>query len=206
MRFKEIILQLPCKNFRQSRVLMITIFLTILVATFYPSDMQNEYSIKRDGKKMFLVQMVDGYVRYTNTVLPILTTIALKDFTGMKQLVVIAVSTTLSTHIPKNALNYVEIFGTRIGQRPYSAQSNDNMPSGHSSEAAMGAFFMMRRYSKWFGIMLIPILILTMYSRYMLNLHTLSATIAGALTGLLMVLIFSSKISAFSKFRCKFWF
>lgn len=201
MRFKEIILQLPYENFRQSRFLMIATFLTILVATFYPSDMQNDYSIPRNGKEIFLVKVVDGYLRYTNTVLPILTTIVLRDFTGMKQLIVIGVSTTLSTHIPKYALNNVEIFGTRLGQRPSS--KNHNMPSGHSSEASMGAFFMMRRYSKWFGIILLPILILTMYSRYMLNLHTASATIAGAFTGLLMVLMFSSKISVLDKFRFK---
>ncbi len=198
MSFKEII-RLPYKNFLQSPFLITAIFLAILVATFYPSDMEKEYSTPKNGDQIFLVRMVDDYLRYTNTVLPIVTTIVLKDFTGMKQLVVLAVSTTLSTHIPKNALNNVRVFGTRLGQRPSAVKKNHNMPSGHSSEAAMGAFFMMKRYSKWFGIILVPILILTMYGRYMLDAHTVSATIAGALTGILMVLIFSNGRNASDK-------
>lgn len=190
MSFKEII-KLPYQNFIQSPFLIVAIVLTILIATFYPSDIKNEYSIPRNGTEIFLVKMVDGYVRYINTALPILTVIMLKDVTGIKQLIVSGISTTLSTHIPKYALNDLRIFATRLGQRP--SGKNYNMPSGHSSEAAMGAFFMMRRYSKWFGIIMLPILLLTMYGRYMLDAHTLSATIAGALTGVLIALMFSSK-------------
>jgi membrane-associated phospholipid phosphatase len=192
MSFKEII-QLPYKNFLQFPLLMVMIFLSIVVAAFYPSSNKNDYSSSRNSRHMLVVMMVEDYARYINTALPLVTTIVLKDWTGMKQLVVLAVSTTLSTHIPKRVMNNVEVNGIRLGERPN--KGNHNMPSGHSSEASMGGFFMIRRYSKWFGIIVLPILVLTMYTRYILDQHTVSATIAGALIGLLIVLMFSTNLT-----------
>jgi len=87
--------------------------------------------------------------------------------------------------------------GTRLGERPFSPTSNHNTPSGHSTLAGASAYFVMRRYSWWFAIVVIPILLSTMYARVMLDQHTISATVAGAATGLLVAALFSTKFSDF---------
>jgi membrane-associated phospholipid phosphatase len=51
-------------------------------------------------------------------------------------------------------------------------------------------------------LILIPVLLATMYARVMLDKHTISATLAGAATGLLVAGLFSTK---FSDFRKKLW-
>jgi len=84
----------------------------------------------------------------------------------------ITVAGILASHGPKRLLNDVEIMGTRLGQRPNSTTSKHNMPSGHSTLAGACAYFLMRRYSIWFGVIVIPVLLLTMYARVMLDKHT----------------------------------
>ena len=104
----------------------------------------------------------------------------------------------LASHGPKRLLNDVEIMGTRLGQRPHSTDSRHNMPSGHSTLAGACAYFMVRRYSIWFGIIVIPVLLFTMYVRFMLDMHTISATIAGAGTGILVSAIFATTLPNFN--------
>ena len=52
---------------------------------------------------------------------------------------------------------------------------------------------MVRRYSLWFGVIVIPIMLLTMYARVMLDAHTISAVISGAMTGMLVTTLFTTK-------------
>jgi lipid A 1-phosphatase len=66
------------------------------------------------------------------------------------------------------------------------------MPSGHSSMASCAVYFVGRRYSIWLAIPLAIIMLLTMYARVMLNQHTISAVIAGALIGFLATAMFTS--------------
>ena len=71
------------------------------------------------------------------------------------------------------------------------------MPSGYSILVGACAYFIMRRYSIWFGVIVIPVLLFTMYARVMLDKHTVSATISGAATGLLVAALFSTKLTGF---------
>lgn len=57
---------------------------------------------------------------------------------------------------------------------------------------------MMRRYSLWFGLLVLPVTFLTMYARYMLDAHTVSATIAGFLVGAIITALFSTKYPGFN--------
>lgn len=172
-----------------SRQITSVVAIVILIgATIYPSDMKGHYAESRQGQHSAFVTGVEDYARHLNTIIPIGTAIALRDLKGLGQIAAISVYGTAATHVPKRLLNDVEVGGTRLGQRPNG--SNHNMPSGHSSLASAGAYFAVRRYSKWFGVVVWPVLISTMYARYMLDAHTVSATIAGAVTGLLVAAFF----------------
>ncbi|GIT93219.1 hypothetical protein JANAI62_36370 [Jannaschia pagri] len=167
----------------------------LAVATVYPTDFERHHAEPRGGQYDPLVIGVEQVGRHVNTARPLLMVIALRDVVGAKQMVAITAAGILATHGPKRLLNDVEIAGTRLGQRPSSATSKHNMPSGHSSLASAGACFMVRRYSHWFGVVVWPIVLLTMYARVMLDAHTVSATIAGAITGVLVAWLFARKTS-----------
>ena len=96
----------------------------------------------------------------------------------------------VASHGPKRLLNDVTILGTRLGQRPSSKTSKHNMPSGHSTLVSAGGWFMARRYSMWFLLLCLPVTALTMYARVMLGAHTVSATIAGSIIGILVAALF----------------
>lgn len=165
-------------------------------AALYPTDFQQQHAQPRHDPHNKLVMRVEKYGRHINTVLPILAAVILRDTTALKQGLAIVATGTVATHGPKRALNDVTILGTRLGQRPSSPNSKHNMPSGHSALASAGAYFTVSRYSRWFGLIVWPVLILTMYARYMLDAHTISATIAGALTGLLVASLFTKRYTS----------
>ncbi|MBB3996179.1 membrane-associated phospholipid phosphatase [Sulfitobacter undariae] len=52
---------------------------------------------------------------------------------------------------------------------------------------------MIRRYSLWLALILIPVTLLTMYARVMLDAHTISAVLSGALTGIIVTALFATK-------------
>jgi lipid A 1-phosphatase len=158
-------------------------------ATLYPSDMEGHYAVSRNGHENAVVTGVEDYVRHLNTLIPVGMAFALRDVRGLWQIAAVTVAGTAATHGPKRLLNDVEVLGTRLGQRPNGG--DHNLPSGHSALASAGALLAVRRYSKWFGLVVWPILLLTMHARYMLDAHTISATIAGALVGLLVADLFA---------------
>jgi lipid A 1-phosphatase len=178
-------------------VVVCMVVVIILAATVYPSDMENDYAVSRGGHERPVVVAFEDYGRHINTLLPFVLALVLKDKEGWKQLGMITVVGILASHGPKRLLNDVEIMGTRLGQRPNSTSSKHNMPSGHSTLAGACAYFVMRRYSIGFGAIVIPVLLLTMYARVMLDKHTVSATISGAATGLLIAALFSTKLTGF---------
>jgi lipid A 1-phosphatase len=178
-------------------VVVCMVVVIILAATVYPSDMENDYAVSRGGHERPVVVAFEDYGRHINTLLPFVLALVLKDKEGWKQLGMITVVGILASHGPKRLLNDVEIMGTRLGQRPNSTSSKHNMPSGHSTLAGACAYFVMRRYSIWFGSIVIPVLLFTMYARVMLDKHTVSATISGAATGLLIAALFSTKLTGF---------
>jgi lipid A 1-phosphatase len=196
MTFRELLSQ-PFVVIYRHGVVVCMVVVIILAATFYPSDMENDYAVSNFGHERPVVVAFEDYGRHINTLLPFVLALVLKDKEGWKQLGMITVVGILASHGPKRLLNDVEIMGTRLGQRPNSTSSKHNMPSGHSTLAGACAYFVMRRYSIWFGSIVIPVLLFTMYARVMLDKHTVSATISGAATGLLIAALFSTKLTGF---------
>ena len=189
MTFRELLSQ-PFKVIYRHGIVVCMVVVIILAATVYPSDMENDYAVSKGGHERPVVVAFEDYGRHINTLLPFVLALVLKDKEGWKQLGMITVVGILTSHGPKRLLNDVEIMGTRLGQRPNSTSSKHNMPSGHSTLAGACAYFVMRRYSIWFGVIVIPVLLFTMYARVMLDKHTVSATISGAATGLLVAALF----------------
>ncbi|MDC3385824.1 phosphatase PAP2 family protein, partial [Planktomarina sp.] len=184
MTFVEILRQ-PITVFHTYTVPIVLLVTIILISSLYPSDLENDYSTSRGGEDISFVVSTEKYGRHINTLMPFALAIISRDKAGFKQILVIAVSGIIASHGPKRILNNVKIMGTRLGQRPFSSTSKHNTPSGHSTLAGATAYFVMRRYSWWFAVIVIPVLLCTMYSRVMLDKHTISATLAGAATGLL---------------------
>lgn len=187
------ILRLPAAYVRGHRLLTALVVVAILAAYVYPSDMEGTYGQSRGGDDMTLVVGTEYAGRFVNTALQLGVPLVLRDMTGLKQLAVITVAGIVASHGPKRLLNDIEIMGTRLGQRPWSPDSAHNMPSGHATLAGSAVAFLIRRYGWIWGLVTIPILILTMYARVMLDAHTVSAVIAGALTGLLVTAMFTTR-------------
>ena len=187
------ILRQPLIVLKQHTMAVFLAFLVIVSSTVYPSDMKNDYSVSRGGQSSKLVMFTEEYGRHINTLLPFATIVVLRDWTGLKQIAVVTVAGIVASHGPKRLLNDVTVMGTRLGERPSSPNSKHNMPSGHVTLASAGAYFMMRRYSFWFGLILIPVMLLTMYARVMLDAHTISAVISGAVTGMLVSGLIATK-------------
>ncbi|MDB4115813.1 phosphatase PAP2 family protein [Planktomarina sp.] len=196
MTFVEILRQ-PITVFHTYTVPIVLLVTIILISSLYPSDLENDYSTSRGGEDISFVVSTEKYGRHINTLMPFALAIISKDKAGFKQILVIAVSGIIASHGPKRILNNVKIMGTRLGQRPFSSTSKHNTPSGHSTLAGATAYFVMRRYSWWFAVIVIPVLLCTMYARVMLDKHTISATLAGAATGLLVAALFSTKFLGF---------
>ncbi|MDA9099703.1 phosphatase PAP2 family protein [Planktomarina sp.] len=196
MTFVEILRQ-PITVFHTYTVPIVLLVTIILISSLYPSDLENDYSTSRGGEDISFVVSTEKYGRHINTLLPFALAIISRDKAGFKQILVIAVSGIIASHGPKRILNNVKIMGTRLGQRPFSSTSKHNTPSGHSTLAGATAYFVMRRYSWWFAVIVIPVLLCTMYARVMLDKHTISATLAGAATGLLVAALFSTKFLGF---------
>jgi len=184
------ILRLPGPFCRKHWVGVIVIVALIASAAVYPSDLDQYRATPYPGNENALVVGVEAYGRHVNTAVALAVPVLLRDWTGLKQLAVVALSGVLATHIPKRLLNRIEIFGTRLGERPYSPDSRYNMPSGHSALASAVIWFLGRRYSWWFLLLMVPVTGLTMWARVMLNAHTVSAVIAGCLIGILVAMLF----------------
>lgn len=163
----------------------------LLGASVYPTDLDRRYRESKNGQQNPFVMGVETVGRHVNTALPFVLVLATRDAVGLKQLAGITVVGILGSHGPKRLLNDVEVWGTLLGERPSSPSSKHNMPSGHATLASAGAYFVMRRYSFWFGLIVLPVLGLTMYARVMLDAHTVSATIAGAMTGMIVAALFA---------------
>lgn len=164
----------------------------ILLAGSYPSDLPS-YRPVREADATAFVHFTNSYLRFANTVVQVALPVAFADQIGMVQLAYVAISTTAATQGLKFLVNKWEFGGTRLGERPSGPTSNHNMPSGHSSMASCAVYYIGRRYGLWHLLYLVPIMLLTMYARVELGSHTIAAVIAGALIGVMMAAIFTSK-------------
>jgi lipid A 1-phosphatase len=174
------------------RQFILACVLGVLLCVQYPTDLQSYRSVPADSG-LSLAFVTDHYLRFVNTAAQAALPLLLQDKIGMVQFVYTAIGTTLATHGLKRLVNRLDLWGLRLGERPSGTGSLYNMPSGHSSMASCAAYFVARRYGWLHALYLIPILLLTMYARVALNAHTVAAVIAGALIGLLMAAIFTSK-------------
>ncbi len=166
----------------------------LLLCLFYPTNLHFSCDSTNNRRDMALVHATEKYGRFVNTALQIALPLVMRDAVGLQQLVVVAITATAMTHGLKRALNDVDIMETRLGQRPCNAGSKHNMPSGHSSLAASGAYFVCRRYGLRYAFVVVPILILTMHARVALDAHSMSAVLAGALIGLLTTAMFTTRL------------
>lgn len=166
------------------------LFLTMFIITaFYPSD--SEYYKAKEKNTSDYVYFVEDGLRYTNTVMQVILPILLADKIGIAQAVYVGLGTFVSVHTLKRLLNNVYIKDTRIGQRPRGGKYN--MPSGHSAMATSAMSFIIIRYG-WIHILyLLPVSIFTMIVRVLLKAHTISAVLAGAILGIIIGLLFTSK-------------
>lgn len=197
----------PIQTETRAKSLLTSVFwllgvLSFLASTFYPTDLASYVSKEGSSQAPAIAHVTERYVRYINPVLQVGLPVLLRDKVGMVELVKVAIATTLATQGLKYALNDVHVMGTRLGERPnpYPGRpprdfdaANFNMPSGHSSMASCGAYFVARRYGWKWALIAFSVLLLTMFSRFSLDKHTLSAVISGALLGILMTAIFTTR-------------
>lgn len=174
------------------------LFALSILISFYPSS-KEFYAQERDKSTAEFVNFIEDKLRFANTAAQILMPIIAKDAVGFMQMLNMSITTTISTHSLKAVYgNMHTIGGVKLGERPKQPKSRHNMPSGHSSMASCAVGFIIRRYGvdsapkKLFALLLILIMIATMYARVMLDMHTISATIAGAILGIINAIIFVS--------------
>lgn len=192
MKFLDLI-SLAGGNIKNNKLICTLSVLLLFLCMLYPSDMQQDALTSHGKQPDSIVQKTERYGRFVNTVLQVALPLATRDIIGLKQLVLIAFTGTLATHGLKRVLNDVEVMGIRLGQRPSGTHSKHNMPSGHSSLAASGAYFVCRRYGLKFALVVIPVLILTMYARVILDAHTIAAVLTGSLVGVLTTALFTTR-------------
>lgn len=174
---------------QRPRLLMLLCVIGIILAILYPSDLPS-YRQTPPSQHPVVVG-TEHYGRFINTIAQVALPIVKRDVIGIMQNVYIGIAGTFLTHGLKHALDPVTINGTRIGERPHGGRYN--MPSGHSSLASSAVYFVGRRYGWKHLYYLIPVLLLTMFTRVELNAHTCSAVIAGALIGILTSAFFTGK-------------
>ncbi len=192
MTYREI-LRLPMRHLRQYRMVFSLGLCLILIVGMYPSDIQGYRATPYGGYDMPAVVLVEDKLRHLNTIAAFAVPLVLRDWVGLKQLSVVVLAGTAATHIPKHVLDRVTIGGTRLGERPNRPTSRHNMPSGHSSLASAVIWFLGRRYGWGWLALTVPITLATMGTRVLLNAHTISAVLVGALVGLLVTALFVTR-------------
>jgi membrane-associated phospholipid phosphatase len=165
--------------------------LSLLVCVFYPSDLAS-YRETLNNERPFWVEPTETKLRFVNTIAQVAMPLLMRDKEGMVQLLTLAVATTIGTQGLKRIVDTVHVGDTRLGERPYAPDSRHNMPSGHSSMSSCAVYFVARRYGWRHLFYLVPILLLTMGARLMLDAHTLSAVLAGCLIGFICAAWFTS--------------
>lgn len=187
------IFSLAYRQVRRPTKFIFLLFVGIIFSALYPSDIDSYPILPAGAATPANVSFTEHYLRFVPTVVQISLPLLLRDKVGLIQLLYAGVTTTVVTHGMKRFLNDRWIFGTRLGQRPSRTGSKQNMPSGHSSMASCAVYFVGKRYNIWLGALLTAILLLTMYARVMLNDHTISAVVAGAMVGFLTTAMCTSR-------------
>jgi lipid A 1-phosphatase len=170
--------------------MIVFLVLSITLSAIYPSHLDTYPVLGRSEHVPEGVLLTEDYARFVPTAVQVALPVVLGDKVGLVQLLYVAAAGVITTHGLKFLLNDRWIGRTRLGERPN--HRDHNMPSGHSSMVSCAVYFVWRRYSPWLGLLLSAFMLVTMYARVMLNAHTVSAVIAGALAGLLAAALFTS--------------
>ncbi|UPA28417.1 MAG: phosphatase PAP2 family protein [Verrucomicrobiota bacterium] len=112
------------------------------------------------------------------------TTLVKKDTEGMKEWALSCGTSALLTLGIKQATKH-----SSIGRRPNGGKGS--FPSGHTSSAFQGAFFLQRRYGWSYGVPALGLACLTAYSRVKGKYHHWRDIGVGAAMGFLVNLIFT---------------
>jgi len=187
---RKSIFRIAFDEVRRPVLLIIFLLCAAVLSAVYPTDLQTYPVLPAGSPEPEAVTLTENYIRFVPTAVQVALPVVLGDKVGLVQLLYVAVSATIATHGAKYLLNDRWVEHTRLGQRPNGRGSN--MPSGHSSMASCAVYFVGRRYSIWLGVLLSVIMAMTMYARVMLNAHTVSAVLAGALIGFAMTALFTS--------------
>lgn len=198
MRIKELFRE-SLQELKAPKIYIYIAVVLFFVVAFAPVD-NAFYQDKRADKSGKFEHFTEHYMRFSNTALQVAIPLLMRDPVGFVQMINSSVFVTVSTHILKRALNDKQTIdkSRRLGERPRSETSNHNMPSGHSSMASIALFFVLRRYGtrqNAFKIILIYmafVLASTMFTRVMLDAHTVPATIAGLIIGFISAYLFTS--------------
>lgn len=177
--------------------LILVLLVGVILSSIYPSKLSTYPVLPAGAPTPEAVTLTENYVRFVPTAVQIALPLVLGDKVGLVQLLYVGISTTIATHTAKRLLDDVWVDRTRLGQRPNGGSIN--MPSGHSSMVSCAVYFVGRRYSIWLGLLLSLIMGMTMYTRVMLNAHTISAVVAGALLGFLTTALLTSPRSTAGK-------
>ena len=163
----------------------------IVLSLLFPTDLKSYRTAPPNPNIVAVV--TNTYGRFAVTAAQVAMPLVTRDAVGMVQVVYVALGTTALTHAIKFLVQDVTVWDTRLGERPGTPGSQNNMPSGHSSMASCATYYLGRRYGWWHLLYAVPIMLLTMYARVALQRHTVSAVIAGMLVGLLMAALFTGK-------------
>ncbi len=138
--------------------------------------------------------------------LPTLTALAItgykKDKEGFKQLGLTVASTMIVTEIGKKAFNNVNIDGRPLGERPNG--NMNNFPSGHTSFAFSGAWYIKKRYGWKYAVAPIAIATFTGFSRMYAHKHDMKGVVSGALTGILFAEFFTKQFDTNKNLQVSF--
>lgn len=192
MTFAQI-LRLPARHLRAHPWAIALILAAIVTAALWPADPAAWRSRPQPMAQNPVLLAVDGYGRHLNTLAALGALVVLRDATGARQLAVATLAGLAATHGPKGLLDDVTVFGTRLGERPYGADSHHNMPSGHAALAAAAIWFLGRRFSWHWLWLTVPVTLLTGAARVAVGAHTPGAVVAGLLIGLLVTALFTTR-------------
>ncbi len=183
----EPVLRFGSKSFCLKIFVLVSLFFAI---AFYPSNLN--YYHQRVKNTSTHVMIIEHGLRYSLTAAQFVVPILMGDAIGFTQAIYVAAGTTIATQSLKRALNDVHSGSTRLGERPYRADSEHNMPSGHTTMAASAMFFLFLRYGRLHLCYALPLTALTMYARIALKVHTFSAIFAGCVLAAIIAAIFTS--------------
>lgn len=113
------------------------------------------------------------------------------DKQGFYQLIKTVGFDILLVEAMKIGLNNVYVGHKRLGLRPNGGDKN--FPSGHTSAAFSGAWFIYKRYGFKQAVLPLTAAAFTGYSRLYVKKHDIPAVITGALVGILSAELFVNK-------------